>query len=702
MFLVNVPWSDLQVPFAAPAVLKGIAESQGYSIKTHDFTIDFKYKFCNGDQSLFEETQDYFTALTDNNYKFQPVIEEYYNYIADVVKNTKCRFFGISVFGLFTHKATFEICRRIRELAPEITIVIGGKGASVQPHISITRQLTMGERMLDFGKVMSKRKLADHVILGDAEDAIIDLLAGRFEQAKESFNVPKINNLEYPFSNFDDYQLDYYQGVFDRVQLPVVSSKGCVRSCDFCDVGAQFQRFQSKSGRRLAEEMIYLYERYDIREFTLADSIANGNMKSLRECCEILAEYNSKVPEDKKIIWIGNWIARPPMMVKPDFFDLMAQSCDSVVVGAEHGSDAVLDAMNKKTNVAGLYYELNEMSRVGIQAALNNITGHWAETYDDFLKNVDMLLNLGPLCASQMIPYQNLGTGFAVLKGTPAADNTLDSGLIAADDNFTYMWYTKRNPNLTVKARMSRLYFVYRMAMKLNMPLYLAYGSLLNIYSRLTISRGEWQEFYEQYVDPAEYVECPSIELINQVDEYVAKRIPELYPKTKLTIVADVDHYNGAPRLIIKNNGSIIYSNELPKGRNEISVDVEYDYTCPGTIEIGMDNKDVFDTGVDEAGNITADKKIDFKSIVVDGVDIYKNLDYYYQQTKYMDQGEFVEFSKPGLYSNSSLLINYEAPFWRYYLQVSPSTTSWQVNSDPDKAWNLLHNLKKEIETLHY
>ena len=55
MLLVNLPWADLQVPYCAPAVLKGIAESAGFKIQTHDFNIDFKFQFCKNDQERFEE-----------------------------------------------------------------------------------------------------------------------------------------------------------------------------------------------------------------------------------------------------------------------------------------------------------------------------------------------------------------------------------------------------------------------------------------------------------------------------------------------------------------------------------------------------------------------------------------------------------------------------------------------------------------------
>lgn len=417
MLLVTIPWADLDTPRVAPALLKGIAESHGFSIKTLDLNIDFKYKICDNNDKTYADKQDYFISVADRPDKD---IQRFYDLALDVISKEKFVYLGISVFSVYTHRATYELCKALRQRMPTVKIVLGGRGLNVKPHLSINQYLNEQEKRIPFHKIMRNHNLFDEIIIGDAEDAIIDLFSGQKAEDEITWHVAKSDNLQYPFANFDDYQLDKYAGVNGRPQLHVISSKGCVRRCDFCDVAFQFKKFKSKDGERMAEEIIHLSEKYNITEFATADSILNGNMKTLKVALQILAEYNGQRPEEKKIKWGGNWICRPRGRVTPDFFDLMYQGgCRHLNVGAEHGSDAVLEAMDKKTNVDGLLYEIEQMHRTGIQCGLNNIVGHWSEKYEDWVDHLNMFVQLGPYFANRTITQLMLGFGFAVLGDTP-------------------------------------------------------------------------------------------------------------------------------------------------------------------------------------------------------------------------------------------------------------------------------------------
>ena len=702
MFLIVLPWQDTIVPPCAPAVLKGIAESHGYQIQTHDFTLDLKNQFCNGDVTQFEQIQSYFISVTDQNYN-QPLVSAYYDYIVDIIEQTPARFLGISVFSVWSHKSTFELCQRVKSKLPGIKIVLGGRGLGVKAHLSLFPHLTSTERLLTFDQILIKRRLADISIIGDAEDAIIDLLAGRDDQI-QPVNIPSQNNLEYPFSSFDDYRLDQYMGISGSVQLPVISSKGCVRSCDFCDIGAHFDRFRSKQGSRLAQEIIHLSQRYNIYRFAFTDSIANGNMKSLLECCTLLAEHNLTQPDNQKIRWAANWICRPPNSIKPSVFDLLAASgCEHLTIGVEHGSDRVLEAMNKKTTVAGLYYELEQLHRVGIQAGLNQVIGHWSEQPDDFLEHIDMLMRLGPYYANRTVQNIALGAGFQVLKNTPAADNIEISGLITTDDNFSYLWYSTKNPNLTLKVRMARLYTMYRMALSLNIAIGFPQTRLLEVYNNLLDVVKSWEKFHTQHVDHTVISPCPTLSLIDNVDNYVDQRIKELFPCTTIVINLVAESYNGDPRLGIRYNGLLLYHRTLPPGHHELSFDVPYTYPAAGTrLEIFLDNKMQFDTQVDEQGNILQDKNIRFDKLVIDRVNLLGDGNFFYDHGKYFENAQQLDTPIPGLFGNSSIVFEFQEPFWRHYLANISGTLDYQLNSEKEKSLYYLEKIRTELDNFKF
>lgn len=692
MLLINLPWADLQVPQCAPAVLKGIAESSGLVIKTRDFNVDFKFKFCNNNQDTFEELQEFFISVDNTQ---QESINQYYDYIIDQIRKENPRYLGVSVFSVWTHKSTLQLCRRIKEIAPEISVVLGGRGLNVVPHLSIRSELTKLEHLELFSKIMLRKKYTDFVIAGDAEDAIVDFLKGN-NNDQYSWNQPKDSKLDYPFSNYDDYQLTKYSGIEGRPQLVVISSKGCVRDCDFCDVAAQFLKFRSKDGVRLAEEMIYLANKYNIYELATADSILNGNIKELRKALVALAEYNKSSQEHKKIKWGGNWICRPAGTIKSEFFKLMADAgCTHLTVGAESGSNRVLEAMNKKTTVEGLYYELEQMSLHGIKCGLNHVVAHWSEQNQDYLDHIDMVLKLGPRYADNTITHMWIGSGFSLLSDTPADRNKNSNGIVSTNDNFSFIWYTKNNPDLTIKVRAARVLTIYKICRYLNIPLLWPYQSLLNLKNRLKETFDSGVDFINQHIGD-DFKPCTTIEILNSYQSVVDKWLNNNKP-VEVAIDLKANSCNTDPILQIQYGGTTV-TRSLTTGNHTVKFDIE-PATDNKNLVLSMINKGANDTKVDSDGNIVQDKSIEFSSVKIDGLDILKDLHYWFNVLKHYDGEVELPIGRSGFWANSSVVIPIDRPIWASYLAAKPKL-SWSINSSVEKIDQLIDDIEHLINKL--
>jgi radical SAM superfamily enzyme YgiQ (UPF0313 family) len=708
MLLLSVPYADFSYPPCGPAVLKGIAESQGYSITCRDFGVDFvdfikQYPGLDATTVMTTWLNDF-----DHTHEYYELIDKFYKYCVAEIQKYQTRFLGISVFSVYHHRFAFDLCQRLRAVAPDLEIVIGGKGISVRYGAGIEKLLTGTEKFLEYHQIMKKRKLIDYAVIGDAEDAIIDLLAGRFQRDNNDRQTPSIKDLNYPFSNFDDYDIARYGAAsMGFIQLPVVSSKGCVRACDFCDVGAHFVRFQSKDGNRLVEEMIYLSEKYKIYSFALQDSIANGNMKALTQMCERLAEYNQSVDPERRIRWAANWIARPPNSVKPHFFDLMkAAGCESLVIGAESGSNYVLEHMRKKTTVEGLFYEIEQMDRCGIPVNINLILGHWSERWQDFVDSLDMTLKLAYYEAKGIVTGFQIGGGFHALENTPAADYNY-SGIVKNDSNWEIMWWSDKNPELTAKVRFSRLYIFWHMAYAFNIGRYYEVFSsgnveLLPLVIALQQSRDEWKKFYAPLIPTDFKATCPSIHMINQADQFITDRLVNLYPKTTIDVSLDVSSCNGDPEFYCEYNGKEIYAAAMPHGQHTVSVDVNYDYqVIDHEFVFGMRGKNLnTDTQVDDQGNIVRDKKIMINSLIIDGIDVVDHQTLFYEQSVYTEEGQVIDIARPGFYKNSSIAWRFQAPFWRKVLKSRNAPKFY--SADYNVHNELQQSLRQEIELMPY
>ena len=703
IFFITLPWWDNFTPAAAPGVLKGIVESHGFSMELYDSNIDLQYEICGNDQHLYNKLVNYFiTSTTD--FEHQSLIDRFYTHVIEKIQQKETRFLAFSVFSVFTHRAIYDILTRLRPVL-DIPIVLGGRGLTTRPNLSILKFLSATEKVSHFSDIIRKRSLADYLILGDGEDAIVDLLTGSYSNTTYTHHVAKKNTLDYPFSNFDGLRLEKYSGMGGTQQLPIISSKGCVRSCDFCDVAAQMKRFQSKNGGRLAQEAIYLADRYNIREFYMADSIANGNMKSLTEFCEKLAEHNINSEPNQKITWSGNWISRPPNSIKQPFYDLMARSgCRSVTVGAEHASNRVLEAMVKKTVVEGLQFDLEQFSRTGITSILNLIVGHWSEEFDDFIKLYDFLLKQGRYIANGTINAFHTTT-YAALDNTPSVHHGNTNQLMRADDNFTNLWYTKKNPKSTIKVRLARWITVIEFYEFFNLTKVEQWNDLQNLLHRIKDSGHVWEEFFHNAViDNSNHITCEqTLTFMETHKSYLTESLKKMFPETTMKLKVNAFHCNGAPCLFIKLNGNDLYRSDLYEGSNEISIDIPNDFDNESVLEIGMIKKNPGDTLVNEHGDIIKDKKILIESLTMDTVNIFNDKNYFYHRLEYIEHGDIQPISRPGFFfNNSSLRIKFRGSFWHHYLS-SRQSPSWLIDEDRRKQIpNLVAELKSLIKGLKY
>lgn len=698
LFLINLPWSDLIEPYVAPAVIKGICESHGYSVKTRDFNIDLLKHICKNNRDEFIDTQDFFISQTTKQHSRQQNIDNFYTFLCEEIEKTNFRFLGISVFSVLTQKSTLLITKMLREKFPKIKIVVGGRGLTVAPHLSVFPFIEGKKRKSQFHEILSENNCFDHMIIGDAEDAIIELLQGTYSQTNE-WHIPSDNNLKYPFSNFEDYRLDDYTPI-GPLRLPIVSSKGCVRKCDFCDVGFRSHKFQSKDGDSFADELVHLSEKHGITRFVTADSLINGNLKSFKRICERLAEYNENVEDDKKVRWGGNWIARPPGRLPREMFDLMQKAgVNDLSVGAEHGSNRVLDIMNKKVTVEGLLYEVEQFNRVGISLNPNYLIAHWAETYDDFLQSLDMILKLGPYFANYTLQSIQLGGSFMMQEESEAYYQKKLHQIEVGDDNYSFIWYCKTNPNLTIKTRMARLLINYLVCHELNIPTRDPRTNLLTTKNRLIESAEKGQKFIMNFLDKNQYKTCESITHLANWRDMLWQRLGKLFPKTTLQLEVVGKECKGSPNMFIEINGKKVFSDKLSNDSNSFTF--VFDNQDNNDIKIGMDNKNKNDTIVDDSGNILYDKSIIFKKIMLDGIDITKNWNFYKNCCNFYINDKKSQTTFDGLYSNGYVSINFFKVFWPYYLKYRDEKKYWHLNK-PQDVDTLISEIKKYVDMLEY
>jgi hypothetical protein len=720
--LVSVPYTIIDVPPLGIAVLKGAVKSAGFNARTIDLGMDL-FNAVDRDRRVFNSLQEVFVyqnLASDHHDERIDIIQRFINQSAEKILSRPSRWIGISVFSYYSHLASFMLCNEIKRRDASARIVIGGPAVGISVSEGLIRmfEFTGLERIMSFGDLSKRRGLADDIILGDGEQPLIDLLSGSERSA--DFHVQNYRDPEWeqkhPFSDFSDFVLSDYEGNLNRgyPQLPIFTSKGCVRNCDFCDVNVVQNRFRFRNGKNIVAEMIHLADTYNIRDFILLDSLANGSLKSLKEWVTELAAYNRANP-DRRITWSASgWICRPIGQIKEDFYPVLAESgCGSVTIGAESGSNHVLEAMDKKTNVEALYHEIELFRRNNIRFINLMLIGHWAETWQDFLDTCILVYNLAPYVKSGHCVAIASGSTFKIGSNTPADVDRSRNQLVSIAN---HIWWSAVNPELTAKERYFRLLLLERLANVIGVPL--QDKVTLSLYETVHNHFDEINDFYTKMTaDLDRPLQQHAQWYYNHFDEFMEllhQKNPRTRPQVNLRLVVDAGVVRDDPAVLtVTVNGREIFKSPMSQGAHDLTfADVPVDTEQENVLRISFSNKRVDDTLVDADGNILADKFVSFRHLFVDDIDVFADHEFYYGHVQYQEDHEAV-IPKPGFWRDpSSLELRWQHPWLTSYCKrsklnrnlqgyiVSPTTnprsmglTTDEFDEHRDKVIELLDRL---------
>ena len=448
----SLPYTNLDYIYSAPAILKGVVTTNGYQAHTRDLGVEL-FKFCHSNLEQFYRVQQYFIA---NKSEHGELVDEFYNKFIDSIKDTPPRYIGFSVLSFHTHTAVWEIVQKIRAANIDTKIVVGGRGLeSTFASFKYVQDLPAKEKIMRFDQLLVYKNYVDHVIIGDGEDAVLGLL-----EEKIQLSSAKSEQFKTPIPDYSDYDLNSYQFPNDEIVWPVVGSKGCVRNCDFCDVERLFGKYRYRSGTDVATEMISMEASIGAKKFTFTDSLVNGAYKPFLEFLDCIGNHNLNYPE-KAITWSGNYICREPEQVPENFYKKLARSgARKMIIGAESGSNYVLEKMNKKTTVEALFYELEQFRLHDIRDCfLLLMVGHWSERHVDFVEHCKMLVRL--------VPYFTSGTVANIRVGFPASLEHVPPDTVKSTIAPTIIYHYKHNPTNTITEKVWRQLTIVKLARRL-------------------------------------------------------------------------------------------------------------------------------------------------------------------------------------------------------------------------------------------
>jgi radical SAM superfamily enzyme YgiQ (UPF0313 family) len=189
-----------------------------------------------------------------------------------------------------------------------------------------------------------------------------------------------------------------------RFSANIVASRGCPFRCNWCAKPIYGNSFHVRSPISVAEEMRDLKFAHGAEHLWFADDLFSPKPRWAEELADAVEERNAMLPFKAQ--------TRADLLTREATRALKRAGCAEVWMGAESGSQKVLDAMDKDTRVEDIENACQNLKDAGIRACYFLQFGYPGETWDDIRKTIDLVRRTRPDDIGVSVSYPLPGTKF--------------------------------------------------------------------------------------------------------------------------------------------------------------------------------------------------------------------------------------------------------------------------------------------------
>ncbi|HET6253999.1 MAG TPA: radical SAM protein [Puia sp.] len=270
-------------------------------------------------------------------------------------------------------------------------------------------------------------KGADFVLLGEGEQTLLELATAirdghtAFEGIAglawlkngvpaRSFARKVMKDLDsLPLPAWDLVGIESYRAIWMRhhgyFSLNVGTTRGCPYKCNWCAKPIYGNRYNARSPRRVVEEIKVLKERYGFDHLWMCDDIFGLKPGWVHEFAELV--------QREKLRFRFTIQSRADLLVQGSYVEALARAgCENSWIGAESGSQKILDAMDKGTTVEQIAGATRLLREHGIRVSFFIQFGYPGETKEDIGLTIRMIKTLMPDNIGISVSYPLPGTVF--------------------------------------------------------------------------------------------------------------------------------------------------------------------------------------------------------------------------------------------------------------------------------------------------
>ena len=220
----------------------------------------------------------------------------------------------------------------------------------------------------------------------------------------ERILIKDVNRLPFPNRKKINLQLyfDAWKQKHGISMVNVNTMRGCPYSCKWCSRAVYGASYRRRNPKLVVDEMQWLKKNYQFDMIWFVDDVFTINHKWLNEFVQEVNQRNMIVPYE---------IITRSDRVNTDVLQLLKDSgCARVWIGAESGSQKIIDAMDRRVQVEQVRETIKQVKTFGMEAGTFIMLGYPGENETDIKETLAHLKYSNPDQYTITVAYPIKGT----------------------------------------------------------------------------------------------------------------------------------------------------------------------------------------------------------------------------------------------------------------------------------------------------
>jgi anaerobic magnesium-protoporphyrin IX monomethyl ester cyclase len=269
---------------------------------------------------------------------------------------------------------------------------------------------------------------ADFVVIGEGEETTLEIInrlemkngndfkningigfkdeKGKIVFTAERSLIPDIDTL--PIPNRNGIDISQYQEAWKKHHnlnaISVSTMRGCPYTCRWCSRAVYGLTYRRRSPQKVVEELLQIKDEYNPDTIWFVDDVFTISHKWLSGFSEEMRRKNLKIKYE--------CITRADRMNEDVIKTMKETGCFRVWIGAESGSQRIIDAMDRRVKVEQVREMIQLAKKNGIETGTFIMLGYIGETEKDIEETINHLKKSNPDYFTITVAYPIKGTEF--------------------------------------------------------------------------------------------------------------------------------------------------------------------------------------------------------------------------------------------------------------------------------------------------